>query len=226
MKYWNQKLPETSILLSLRHDKKMSLQEIADLYGVSRERVRQKIGNTGKDFLYKNIKLPNNPEEMTRQSVLETLENGRGKKNIIQLLSKIHHKINHGSSAGSGNEAEFIISKMLNSDGILNSCMPLNNPFDILLDNGLRVDVKSTKIKWSADPKRKTPMYKFGVKKDTRGDYCDFFICYIFETQDFFVIPNQAIGMVESLYIGWPKSDRSWSTWHQYHNRLDLLRQK
>lgn len=221
----NQKLPHLSILLDLRHNKGMSLKEIGDLYGASRERVRQKIGNTGREFLanFFSKKPIFTNEEMTTGEAIK-FNHKRQKSRVANSMRRIHHAVEGEGSQFLGNEAERIVSEKLLHLGIPNTMMALHHPFDILLNNGIRVDVKTSKCTAKTSPSQKSTMYRFGVKKDMRGDYCDFFICLIYGTEDFFVLPNREINNVYNIYISWPIPRSNWSKWHKYHNRFDLLK--
>jgi hypothetical protein len=222
----NQKLPENkSALFTMRFGEGKTLQEIANFYGVSRERVRQIIGNTGKDFTRKFVTewvTPN--ENNTRESVLSLFPRGKGV--LVEKLTKIHHKIG-GASSGlkNGNTSEKLTSNKLTELGIKNKLMPLRHPFDILLYNKKTIDVKSAYTPCITSKKQTSTMYKFTVKKNKKGDYCDFFIFHIAPTNDYFVIPNEIIGYVQYVYMTWPESGRGWNKQHlqQYKNRFDLL---
>ncbi len=198
-----------------------SLQEIADVYSISRERVRQIIGNTGKSFLrtfaVAKLKSVEYSFDTTRDDIKNNIKRFKGM--FLKKLATIPHKIK-----SVGQDAEIIVSEKLKDLGLENSLMRTGYIFDILLDNGIKIDVKASYKKGYTSKKQKSGMYSFHVQKQRKGDYCDFFICYIPDHNIFFVIPNCEINYVESLYIPWPITSRNWTPWAEYKDRFDLLK--
>jgi predicted DNA-binding protein YlxM (UPF0122 family) len=211
-------------------DSAMTLQEIADKYGISRERVRQIIGNTGHDAMQERVKqkistVQSNPQ-MTNSEIKELLNKKYG-AGLGYKLSAAWNGMRHAISGGElkkGTKIEALVSEHLQSIGIGNKLMPHMHSFDMLLDDGKKIDVKACFSSRKTNEKQKCDMYQFGVGKNRRGNYCDFFICYIVPTGDYFIIPNEEVSMVDSVYISWPTPKRSWTKWHSYHNRFDLLK--
>jgi hypothetical protein len=162
-----------------------SLREIGQKYGISRERVRQLLNPTPK---------------------------------VAQRLSaeyKLQRQIEiHNSSFGIGDKAEHITSRKLWELGIPNTEMLSNDPFDILVQGEIKIDVKS-RMHRELDRS-----WSFGTGKKRKGDYADFFILYIWETSDYFVIPSEVA--INTITFTWAPIKRE-SRWHQYHNRFDLL---
>lgn len=218
------KLPDRSELIRLRFENGLTLQEIGDKFKVSRERVRQVIGNTGRHFRsewtfrHRNI-LVN--ENTTKQGI----KNIKGVKSVLyKKLRSIHHRVDGDNTSRLGNETESLVHDRLVEMGIDNTLMPLRHPFDMIITkSGKTVDVKGSYSRRYTSPRQKSPMYSFHVRKDKKGDYCDFFIFYIEETDSILVIPNNEIGYVQNVYVTWPPSKRGWSKWKNFHNRFDLL---
>lgn len=207
--------------------KTMTLQEIADKFSVSRERVRQIIGNTGRNdktdekILYVRAN-PQKTNSEIQKDLAKIYGKGLGSK-ISAAWGGMRHSLG-GGWAKPGSEIENLVSKKLTSLGIENKQMPHLHPFDIMLDNGLKVDVKASFIEQKTSKTQRHTMYGFSVQKNKRGDYCDFFICYIAKTGDYFIIPNNEVNTVSRIYIAWPTPERSWSKWASFHNRFDLLK--
>jgi hypothetical protein len=100
--------------------------------------------------------------------------------------------------------------------------MPHHHEFDILLENGKRVDVKAASRTMKPPSSKCYPFYSFGTKKPERGNYCDFFICVVVPTVDLFIIPFDDAGR-DSIRLIHPPHKRV-SKYFQYHNRFDLLK--
>lgn len=215
-------------MISMRNEKK-TLQEIADKFGITRERVRQIIGNTGGEAIKKRMDdkldfVKSNPQK-TNSELIEDLRvkfgAGLGKL-FFNIRSKTRHAID-GGALQLGVEAEIIVSEKLNSLGIKHQLMPHHHVFDIQLENGKTVDVKSRinqSIAPSAAGRLKTPQWRFVARKEKKGNYTDFFILYIWATKDFFVVPNEDVHNDQIVFCWPPKKP---SKWHKYHNRFDLL---
>jgi hypothetical protein len=116
------------------------------------------------------------------------------------------------------------VSEKLKQLGIENELMPHGHVFDIRLCNGKTVDVKS-RITKSLPPSlrgRTAAYWTFDCRKGKKGSYADFFILYIWETGDIFVVPDHEMG-ISQIRFCWPPAFKA-SKWHQYHNDFDLLK--
>lgn len=204
-------------MLRLRHEEGLTLQEIGSKFNLSRERVRQIIGNTGKDFMakqaLKNIGIEN-LENMTSKDV--SLVDG-----TKTLIRKIHGKIHH-KNFGGGSEAEDLVSKKLTDMGFKNKQMHFLCSYDIELDNGTRIDVKHTAYNEGKILSQgyAGPTYQFRNMK--YGKDCDFFICVV-SNEEWFIIPAGKI-RTNDIRIPWPQCGKKPSKWHKYINDFDLLR--
>lgn len=196
----------------MRFEDNSTLQEIADKYGISRERVRQLIGNSGR-VAWDKMHRVHAENKHLGNSVLAKLM-GLATRSVYHYRNGERHDI-EGGMFQIGSENEILVSNKLSSLGIGNKLMPHHHPFDILLNNGIRVDVKSSS-------KTLSGLYKFQIKKVTRGEYADFFILVPTNTKDMFVVPgNKAPDY--GIFISWPPKN-SRSKYAQYLNRFDLLK--
>jgi len=192
-----------------------TLQEVGDMYGITRERVRQLVGTLGHGLpaAYKKSIIDAHPELTNNElSAIVGISVSRGDQ---------HHAI-AGGALKRGVEIEDVVSRKLTELGIAHEMMPVRNAFDILLSNGRRIDVKASFRKMSP-PSQFGSYYSFATRKAKRGDYCDFFILVIVPTMDMFVVPNEAVkSKCEQIHMDWPAHARS-SKFHKYLNRFDLL---
>lgn len=202
-----------------------SLQGIADIYGISRERVRQLVGNTG--YLVARTQRRNlenlsgsDLEKLTRDEAMQKYKKSCG-WGIAQKLGNIHHVNN-----GLGNKAEELVNQKLIDVGISNRMMGFKKSYDIQLDNGLRIDVKSAKIPQKSPSQRDiSPVYN--IHNIKQGQDCDFFIIVLpagFDdpTPQFFIVPSSHFYHTQSIKVTYPGTKRK--VWiEEYHNRFDLL---
>lgn len=170
----------------LRYSEKMTLQEIADMYSLSRERVRQILGNSGGG--YKTERISNfilTHPEMTNNQLSNKIGIGRG------AISKYRSQQRHAISDGAlkiGIDAENVVSEKLKELGVNHELMPHHHPFDILTLDGKRIDVKCSTKKYIVK-RNKSEFYRFKIDKKKRGNYADFFVMYIVPENVFLVIP-------------------------------------
>ena len=183
-----QNLQRKQEMISMRDDNK-TLQEIGDLFGICRDRVRQIIGNTS---------------NRTRGA-------SKNRESII------------GGTSKKGSEAEMLVSQKLSGYGIGHKLMGYHSVYDIQLDNGLRVEVKS-----SSCGKHKeiiSPYYKFNTGAGYKGDYTDFIIFVLLDTKEIFVVPFSKVKSTSQVCFVWPKTIQRHHALDigQYLNRFDFL---
>jgi predicted DNA-binding protein YlxM (UPF0122 family) len=204
-----------------------TLQEIGDQYGVSRERVRQIVQSkeyiNGSDVRKKRaVDLYGNVSGMPKRKQIERAKTLRMSVSVVKLLRKGKRTKIEGGWGKKGQEIEEMISDLLTSQGVNNTLMPCGHPFDILTSDGKRIDVKGNYTYFSED--RVSPMYKIKIRKRMKGSFCDFFILYIAQKNDIYVIPDNAISGVDFMYISCPSVYKTYPRWEQYKNRFDLLK--
>lgn len=204
-------------MMRLRLEKGKSLQEIADIYGITRERVRQIVPDTGKNFITKWT------EHKIDEYDLSACKDINELPGAITVWRKLWGKHRHAAKSGSvkiGQEYEQKASDILSSMGLSNKLMPNRHPFDILLDNGLRVDVKHSDCDVSDFPTQNCASPTYSIANMKYGEDCDFFI--VFVSDAVFVIPASEV-KVDRIRIPYPQTGRKPSKWTQYKDRYDLL---
>lgn len=213
----------TNEMIQLRQND-WTLQEIADKFGISRERVRQRIGNTGFQATQSRVKKNRSMYEQFKHLSNSALQKVLGIKTINNYRDDTRHAID-GGSLQVGTESEVTVSKKLHDLGFKNELMPHFHPFDILLDNGITVDVKSSDPMTSS--KTISPCYTFNTKKAVKGNYCDFLILYLRDAKECFVVPMKEAGNIIRFCFpeGSLRTNNKVSKWLKYHNRFDLLKE-
>lgn len=207
------KLPNLETLKKHRNDG-WSLQMIANEYGVSRERVRQKLGNTGKDFL-RNWTVSQKEKGLSVKTKKDSLLNFGLKSVWLSRWSDNRHEAT-GGAAKDGQKWEEIVSTILSERGIENKLMPNAHPFDILTSSGIRIDVKAR-----AEIKN-ISSYSLSFKETKSRSYCDFIVLALKEHSTFFVIPEELINYKSPIRFSYPPRSKK-SKWHVFENRFDLL---
>jgi hypothetical protein len=201
----------------LRFVEMWSLERIAIEYGISRERVRQIIGNSGHLAQNRQHKVYSDNKHLSNSKLSEMM--GIAIPTLYHYRNGERHEI-AGGWKKVGADIEQVVFEKLLSLGFENTLMPHNHIFDILLDNGKSIDVKS------ADPgtiSKTSPVYSFSTGVYRKGNYCDFLILVLRDVNEYFVVPTEeAEGIIRFC---WPKPSRGRkSKWLQYHNSFDLLK--
>lgn len=217
---------ETSLrdieMVRLRNEEMMTLQEIGNIYGVSRERVRQIVGNSG----YVNMASVRR-RSIIRSSLNKTNSNlaeelGVCVSNVAKHRSDLRHAVEPGNHAlAHGSRCEDYIADLLREKGYYVEQMPLSHHFDMLV-NGHRVDVKYCRTpKRSPSMRTTSPTQRFGVKGD-RGN-CDFYVL-VTNKLEVFVVPSSKIpDTMDQILFCWPTKRPEIGKYQKYFNRFDLL---
>ena len=213
-------------MINLRDNKLCTLQQIADIHSISRERVRQIIGNTGRDFVTRKTKALLDSVDLTN---LTTSQISKLPGNST-LWKKRGGKVRH-LTAMKGIEFEYFANEILISQGIKNKLMPFGCPFDILTHNEIKIDVKLTDCDISNAPSQISHVYTcYSIGHLKGGSDCDFFFVFIpdkRESIDYatFIIPSALVPKAKDtrIRIPWPCMTKKRSKWHKYLNRFDLL---
>lgn len=210
----------------LRYDQKWTLAEIGKKLGISRERVRQILGNTGYGFkrsVEKEIAI--NSPDLTTAELADILE--IPKSSVSSYRRGIRHRIDLTSSAGVGSLWEERAAERLNSLGYATELQPHGAPFDILVNGKCRIDVKVC-LKQNHSPSLvyiKSPLWGFSIREN-RND-TDFYIFIIGPTEDFFVVPSTETPDARLYKSGvrfvWPTSRPTMGKYQKFHNRFDLI---
>lgn len=211
----------------MRFDFGWTLQEIGDKFGISRERVRQILGNTGSIVKQHRIDTALSSPHKTNGELADEI--GISTERIASYRAGTHYKMeNEQSGARVGQVAEELVAAKLESRGLSSKLMPLGHSFDILVENRLKIDVKcahSGRIPPSLRGKAKNPRYHFRIRKHPDRAAIDFYILVIHDERDnMFVVPFDAFPMPKSdLTMSWPTARPTLGKYQKYHNRFDLL---
>lgn len=204
-------------------NKGATLQKIADEFNVSRERVRQIVGNSLgiRKKIAEGFVIDINKTKDENITLAQNILPSPIKKIITDKIRKTHHAIS-GGLAKVGEEAERVAHAKLQSLGFDCQLMPCHHPYDLLV-NGKRVDVKIAKSKWSGGDRYKGTYWHFSTRKNVKDD-ADFFYCMA--DGKTWIIPSKELPNSHSIFIpagdqvrSWKKSDR----WNKYLNNFALL---
>lgn len=213
-------------MLRMRFEFKMKLRDIADLYGISRQRVRQIIGvNTGHVSMGKYHKTLQDEQwleqtkSMTNKQVAEQL--GSNPDTVSMYRSGIRHAVEERLSVGV--EYQEKVSQKLKQIGVENTLRPMLKVPHIITESGLGILVRATLPMSKTSPKIKSPQYRFftGIRYGV-----DFFVLVARDVEAYFIIPSSRVSEdMENVVFCYPAriEYRLSDPWQDYQNRWDLI---
>lgn len=201
----------------IKHQRRsgLTLRDIGKRHGLSHERIRQIVGNTG--YLVTDIKhrlILEEPREKSNATVAKDYDLGEA---YVAILRREVNPVMDRPRTGQGAERKAWLKAKLEALGYACEYVPRGTDHNMVI-NGHRVLVSA--CNWSGYPpsyKGKAPLRRFRVgNKDI-----DYAACIVGE--DVFVIPGDVITTrCDDIVFCWP-SDIGWSKYRQYLNRVDLL---
>lgn len=203
-------------MIHLRFKEKRSLREISEIYHISRERVRQIIGNTGTGIITKR----------RRKEILEDITSTNKELaeklhltiNYISHYRKgIRHQVELNSPIGKGFMCEEWVSKKLTEHEISHTLLPNSSAYDILLSNGIKIDVKCRE-----HPHKDSQGYwRYTVDKRKKKTMPDFYAIVIKE--DIYFVPQNFCGCCISIPAESTHIRNRRNKWEQLKNNFSLL---
>lgn len=216
-------------ILNLRHNEHWTLQEIANKYNVSRERIRQIIGNTGKgkgkigrwflddEFL---LQIRNLSDKEVAKLLNTSTATIRKHRNGTQRPQDIY-----SGNPRIGQITEKLVSEKLLDVGINNKIVSNTKcGYDILTDGGIKIEVKS-RILSSTPPSKnriKSPMWQFSIVRNRHPIIADYYI-FVVPTEDVFVVRSDLLKNRRDIAFCYPTLRPEISKWIKYRNNFDLL---
>ncbi len=218
-------------MYKMRYVDGMTLNEIGKVKGISRERVRQIIGNTGREFR------SNWTKELIQSRKVHLahwtdLKNAPGVKREWQRVwGQERHEV-RGGSPEVGFYFEELASVILAENGVSNMLMPNRGSYDIEAENGARIEVTVSNTDVSKMSSQNKCVYPtFSIPH--RYNDCDFLFAFIPDKQEegeytYYIIPIYELihlqGNDPRIRIPHPPMSQKKSKWHQYHKRIDLIK--
>lgn len=218
-------------MLHLRHDEKWTIEKISILFGVSRERVRQIIGNTG------NIG-ENNFSPARARSVVTNIEvaekyahlNNTQVKELgytsadMAYRGKTRH-VSESKQATEGGKIEEWVSAELTKRGMVNT-LTNSRPFDIILADGKTIEVKARfKTNEGCNSFGWKDYYFFvlnRMKYKKPAPMADYYVAVIVRDGKKYPFVLRQADVPPSGVIGFRWSAKS--KWRKFENRFDLIR--
>jgi len=208
----------------LRFDEGWTNTRIGEKFGISRERVRQIIGNTGN--LAHKMRMDSRSDYILSQphktngELSEEL--GVGRATISGERSHVRHAIEFGTDAArTGFAWEEWAHDYLFQNGIDNVLQNFRAPYDIIALDNVFIDVKVATKPCQTSPFLKSTQYHF--QPNNRHNEADIYMLIIGPTEDVFIVPAKKIENMGHVYFCWPSKRPEIGKLQKYHNRLDLI---
>lgn len=208
-------------MLELRHEYLWTLEEIGNEFGVTRERVRQIIGNTGEGFKSRRIK-----EEINRYP-------NKSNKEIADLLGiagstvsryrETRSPIRGNSNRARGWKWRLWAERKLSKLGFDAELVPRGQGYDILVNGSIRVTVRFCGSQWDPPSHFGTNPYWTFRNIDAKRATTDFFML-VTKNEDVFIVAKNSIPRnQEEIIFAYPTDRPEIGKYQQYHERYDLL---
>lgn len=209
----------------LRHVEKWSVEEIAALFGVSRQRAHQIVGNSG----YKNYKSERITQIIQARGSLESNDEiaeslGLHQSTVSNRRRYIYHAVKPGdTNTRRHDDCKRWVKRVLERLGHEVVLQPLWHPFDMLLDGKVRVSVAlSGTERRPPSQKLVSPGWAFNL---TRALDENDFLLAVTAYKDVFVIPTSVLPRRKgNIIFCYPSLRESMGKYQQYHERYDLLK--
>lgn len=208
-------------LLDMR-ESGMTLEAIAKSEGVTRERIRQIIGNTGyvawEMQNRESLELVPSLKDFTNSEIKDIILTTKARK----ARGKTRHAIGGDGSAANGMKWEEWVSQKLNSNNISHTMMPFHHEYDVTVGKSIKIEVKSSAMRADLLPSQNatSPTYQFNIGKKRRADF------YILVTQTealAFIVPVSDVPTAGTMRISYPSHRRT--KYAKYLERWDILQE-
>lgn len=210
----------------LRYKEGWPLQKIADAYGLSKERIRQIVGNTGNmanEIWRQNFKEVASDPFLTNQELAEmfnvspsTVSNHREGWHIAGGKSNLTTNTNY----------VYRIAQEMERMGLDVELMPLHHGHHILVAGKIKIAVRVSKgcIPPSQAGRLINPVYHFNLRNRIGKEPIDFYILITWATNDVFVVPADAIPDGQGdIGMVWPTARPEIGKYQKYHNMFSLI---
>lgn len=217
----NGKYERNDDIRQLRNEEGWSLQAIAGHYGITRERVRQIVGNSG-DLYFEKIKekvLDPVYKFIPASQVAELT--GVPFNTVVRLRKGKWHIVEPGSSLADGQGWEIWASSRLWKIGVENALMPAGHPFDILTKGGQRIDVKSSNPRPTRQREFVYGVYDWHFRNGPGKEF-DYFILVCADTEVSYIIPR---GEAAKTIVRISKNPKRRTKYDQYREAWHLLKE-
>lgn len=212
-------------LEKLRFEEGWTLQAIGDKYDISRERVRQILGNSGYvAHELRNEKIKAAPADVTNGELAEEYDLGTAR---LGQIRQSWYRVDGDSMLADGCAWEEWAADRLEQLGHEVELQRHGSPFDILVNGQCKVDVKAASSTMPPSQKDKliNPRYRFVTRKSEDKEACDFFIFITKDTEEAFIVPYDDLPMPkENVIFCWPTARPTMSKYLKYHERWDLIK--
>lgn len=213
-------------MLFLREEEHLTLQEIADCFHITRERVRQIVGNSG-NVNYSTVRRRTKARKMLTLAN-EELANELGvvQSTVSKYRQGLHHAVKEGDSTVYAHHlAQEKVGRILMEKGFTVKHQPMRCDFNILVNGWAKVQVAvANQPNTPPSSVVVSPQWKFALaRKNKRGRAWDFLCCVTGEG-DIFIIPSESIPRsYANLAFCYPTLRPSLGKYQKYKDRYDLL---
>ena len=136
----------------------------------------------------------------------------------------IHHAIKDWFP-GIGAKWEDWAREQLINNGINCQSMPCKSSFDILANNGARIEIKVACKPLSAPSSQCiSPCWSFKIKRISKPEVADFFMLIIAPEKAVFIIPNNQLPKLDHIRFCYPTKSPRGIYYARYQNAYELIK--
>jgi hypothetical protein len=147
---------------------------------------------------------------------------------VMKIRSKIRHPIEPNNNIDFGVKAEIMVSNRMKELNIRHELMPHSHSFDILVNNKIKIDVKSSwksNIPPSQIGRCVNDRYHFQLRGHDKHP-ADYYILVIPKCDAMFIVPGDIIPKNKTdIFMVYPSARPEIGKYQKYLNRWDLLRE-
>lgn len=201
-----------------------TLEQVGCKFGVSRQRISQLVGKI--ESLRKrkiNMLSLYDTANMTN-SELSALIGGKSSSIVSSYRNGERHAVKQNCTVFTGHYWEEKVIKKIMDIGLCAAGQEYKSPFDILVNNKIKIDVKAACVRYNPPTTSCTsPAYRFRLR-DKIKDQIDFYVFAIAESEDYFIVPSTIIpaNQTDIIFV-WPSKRPEIGRYQKYHDRWDLI---
>lgn len=223
--YYNERDEE---IKRLRFEEGLTLESIAERYDLSRERIRQIVGNTGH---LAHEKWREEFNEIASDPMITNHQLANMFDRSLTAIAKHRegwHMVEGDNNVALHTEIVYHVYQVLESLGMDAELMPLHGDYHILVGGKIRISVRASKgvIPPSQEGRLVNPQYHFHIRKYPDREHIHFFILVAHDVGEMFIVPSSVIPRHQNeIGMTWPTERPEIGKYQKYRDQFSLIKE-